>query len=165
MAGMDTWLPPDGIKGRRPDLDRRPGAVGRGFSIVEGGRANVRPRARAGHFLITGSRVIGAPVFGVDDERLGKVMDISIDKLSGEVMYVLLAVGGLFGFGGRFHPIPWSHFKYVAVRGGYQLPFDRSQIRAMTGLRRDELDRCGAGDRALWERQAYCNAFVSHPLY
>jgi len=162
---MDRWLPPDGLKGPNPKLDRRPGALGRGFSVVDGGRAGLRRRDRGSHFLITSSRVIGAPVFGVDDERLGKVSDISIDKLSGEVMYVLLAVGGLFGFGGRFHPIPWPHFKYVALRGGYQLPFDRSQIRAMTGLRREELDLCGAGDRALWERQACCNAFVNHPLY
>jgi sporulation protein YlmC with PRC-barrel domain len=162
---MDRWLPPDGLKGLRPDLDRRPGAIGRGFRVVEGGRANVHRRAHAGHFLITGSRIIGAPVFGADDKRLGSVLDISIDKLSGEVMYVLLAVGGLFGFGARFDPIPWSHFKYVAVRGGYQLPFDRSQIRAMTGLRREELDCCGAGDRALWELQPYCNAYVNHPLY
>jgi sporulation protein YlmC with PRC-barrel domain len=162
---MDRWLPPDGLKGRSPELDRRRGAIGRGFSVVEGGRASLRRRDRARHFLVTGSRIIGAPVFSIDDERLGTVSDISIDKLSGEVVYLLLAVGGRFGFGGRFHPIPWSDFKYVATRGGYQLPFDRSQIRAMTGLRRDELGCCGAGDRALWERQSYCNAFLSHPLY
>jgi hypothetical protein len=138
---------------------------GRGLSVVRGGPSDTARRVRAGHSLITGRRVIGAPVFGINEERLGKVLDISIEKTSGQVHYVLLAVGGFLGFGGRVHPLPWSDFRYEAGREGYRLPFDRTQIAAMTGLGRDELEWCGGGDAALRQREAYSNVYVGHPLY
>ena len=156
---------PTGRRGAFTARDASAGLRGRGLRVVRGGRTGTAPRARPGRFLIAGGRVIGAPVFGVDDERLGKVLDISIEKTTGQVHYVLLAVGGFLGFGGRVHPLPWADFTYEAGRGGYRLPFDRPQIAAMTGLRREELEWCGAGDAALREREAYSNVYVGHPLY
>jgi len=166
MNNINEWLAAKDGKGAYASASNgRARPRGRGLSVVPGGRSDTERRVRAGHFLITGGRVIGAPVFGINDERLGKVLDISIEKASGQVHYVLLAVGGFLGFGGRVHPLPWSDFKYEAGRGGYQLPFDRTQIAAMTGLGRDELEWCGAGNAALRLREAYSNVYVGHPLY
>ncbi|WP_372785978.1 PRC-barrel domain-containing protein [Phenylobacterium sp.] len=166
MRNIDEWLAPQDGKGGNPaGSDRRSRAEGRGLPVLPGGRTGPARRARAGHFLITGTRVIGASVFGINDERLGRVLDVSIEKASGQIHYVLLAVGGFLGFGGRVHPLPWSDFKYETGRGGYRLPFDRPQIAAMTGLGHDELEWCGAGDRAQREREAYSNVYVGHPFY
>jgi hypothetical protein len=166
MQNINEWLTAqDGKAARGSTGDAQARLRSRGLSVVRGGRSDLERRVRAGHFLITGGRVIGAPVFGINDERLGKVLDISIEKTSGQVHYVLLAVGGFLGFGGRVHPLPWSDFKYEAGRGGYRLPFDRTQISAMTGLGREELEWCGGGNAALRQHQAYSNVYVGHPLY
>jgi len=165
MKNRNEWLTAKDGKGAYGSTSEVQARLrGRGLSVVRGGRLDTERRVRAGHFLITGRRVIGAPVFGINDERLGKVLDISIEKTSGQVHYVLLAVGGFLGFGGRVHPLPWPDFKYEAGRGGYRLPFDRTQIAAMTGLRRDELEWCGGGNAALRLREAYSNVYVGHPL-
>jgi hypothetical protein len=165
MNNINEWLTANDGKGAyRVGSDVQARLRGRGLSVVRGGRPDTGRRVRAGHFLITGGRVIGAPVFGLNDERLGKILDISIEKTSGQVHYVLLAVGGFLGLGGRVHPLPWSDFKYAAGRRGYRLPFDRSQIAAMTGLGRDELEWCGAGHPAPPQTEAY-NVYLGHPLY
>jgi hypothetical protein len=169
MPNINEWLTGECGKGGKraypAQTDVQARVRGRTLSVVRGGRSDTARRVRAGHFLITGGRVIGAAVFGVNDERLGKVLDVSIEKTSGQVHYVLLAVGGFLGIGGRVHPLPWADFKYEPGRGGYRLPFDRAQISAMTGLGSDELEWCGAGNEALRQGEAYGSVYVGHPLY
>src|SRR6516164_1779052 len=38
----------------------------------------------------------GAEVYGVNDEKLGKIEDVIFDHTSGEIRYVVLNTGGLF---------------------------------------------------------------------
>jgi sporulation protein YlmC with PRC-barrel domain len=98
------------------------------------------------HALITASRVRGTPVFNRQGERIGHVEDLSIDKVTGQVQYALLAFGGFLGLGDRFHPLPWSLLEYDTHRGGYVVPLDRPELEKTPHYAKDELESFGAGE-------------------
>ena len=98
------------------------------------------------HPLITAGRVNDTPVFDRDGQRMGHVDDLSIDKVSGRVLHVLLSFGGFLGIGERFHVLPWSVLTYDAERQGYVISLDRSELERAPSYTRDDLERFGAGE-------------------
>ena len=116
-----------------------------------------------GHRLVTAGRVGATPVFDNAGDRIGRVFDISIDKSSGKVTHVLLGVGGFFGFGQRFRPLPWALFTYAPHLRGYTLPFSRAALAAMPSLDRDDLEWCGAGCSSPFQ-YAYVNSYMDLPF-
>jgi len=80
------------------------------------------------HRLILGSRVDGTPVFNKAGDRIGHVDDLSIERVSGKVVYAIMSFGGFLGIGERFHPIPWSLLDYDREQGGYIVPLDRAAL-------------------------------------
>jgi|SRR6185312_10789001 len=117
-----------------------------------------------GHLLVTAGRVRRAVVYDSAGVRVGRVLDVAIEKHSGRVVHVLLATGGVLGVGRRFHPLPWGVFRYAQDRRGYCLPFTRAQLQAAPRLRRDELEWCGAGARSPFD-SAYCHAYFDLPAF
>lgn len=101
--------------------------------------------ANPAHSLITASRVKGTPVFNRDGERIGHIEDLSIDKVSGEVRFALLAFGGFLGLSDRFHPLPWSALAYDTDRHGYVVPMDKPELEETAHYSKDQLESFGAG--------------------
>jgi len=85
--------------------------------------------AATDHALILSSRVNGTPVFDRAGNRLGHVDDLSIDKMSGRVLYAIMSFGGFLGIGERFHPVPWALLDYDPGRGGFVVPLDRNILK------------------------------------
>ena len=81
------------------------------------------------HALILSSRVNGTPVFDRAGNRLGHVDDLSIDKVSGRVLYAIMSFGGFLGIGERFHPVPWGLLDYAPGHGGFVVPLDRNILK------------------------------------
>jgi hypothetical protein len=100
------------------------------------------------HPLITASRVNGTPVYNSDGEKIGHVDDLSIDKVSGQVIYALLSFGGFLGIGERFHPLPWDVLDYDTSKDGYVVPLTKAELEAAPTYSRDELEAFGGGDRS-----------------
>ena len=98
------------------------------------------------HALITASRVHGTPVFNRAGERIGHIEDLSIDKVSGQVRYALLAFGGFLGIGDRFHPLDWSLLEYDTRRNGYVVPLEKPELERTPHYAKDELEPFGAGE-------------------
>jgi len=98
---------------------------------------------RSDHKLILSSRVNGTAVFNRAGERIGHVDDLSIEKLSGKVVYAILSFGGFLGIGEKFHPIPWSLLDYEPERGGYVVPLDKAELTAAPYYDRYELTALG----------------------
>lgn len=98
------------------------------------------------HDLIMSSRVTGAAVFNPGGDRIGHVHDLSVHKVSGQVIYAIMSFGGFLGIGERYHPVPWSMLDYDVERGGYVVPLDKAAIEAAPSLDRAELEALGAGD-------------------
>ncbi len=80
------------------------------------------------HHLIAASRVQGAPVFGAEGKRLGKIEDIMLDKATGKATYALMGHDGFLGVGEQFYPLPWSMLTYDEKRHGYVAPITQKQL-------------------------------------
>jgi sporulation protein YlmC with PRC-barrel domain len=80
------------------------------------------------HPLILAERVNGTSVFSTTGEKIGKLEDVAIEKVSGHVAYAIIGFGSFLGLGERFHAIPWGMLTYDEGRGGYVIPCDRDQL-------------------------------------
>lgn len=83
------------------------------------------------HQLIASDKVEGTNVFDSKGEKLGTVRKVMIGKRDGQVRYVVMGFGGLFGMGEDNYPLPWDALDYDTTLGGYK----------MRSLSRDDLDR------------------------
>ena len=79
--------------------------------------------------LIGSDKVEGTAVYGGDDERIGSIERVMIDKISGKVAYVVLGFGGFLGIGDDHYPLPWQSLKYDTNLGGYVTGITESQLK------------------------------------
>jgi hypothetical protein len=86
--------------------------------------------------LIAAGKVVGTSVYGPDHVHIGEVADIMIRKVSGQVAYAVLSVGGFLGLGARHCALPWQMLKYDTGLGGFVVPT----------LTRDRLERAPVYD-------------------
>jgi sporulation protein YlmC with PRC-barrel domain len=56
--------------------------------------------------LIGSDKVEGTDVYGSNNEKVGSVERVMIDKRSGQVSYAVLAFGGFLGMGEDHYPLP-----------------------------------------------------------
>jgi hypothetical protein len=80
--------------------------------------------------LIASDKVEGTAVYGPDQNKIGTVERVMIDKLSGKVAYAVISYGGFLGMGEEYYPTPWSNLKYDTNLEGYLVNFTRDQIEA-----------------------------------
>jgi sporulation protein YlmC with PRC-barrel domain len=78
--------------------------------------------------LIAADMVKGTNVYNADNEELGTVDDIMIDKISGKAIYAIMSFGGFLGIGEKYHPLPWSTLTYDESKGGYVVNLDRKML-------------------------------------
>lgn len=89
--------------------------------------------------FVTSERVKGAVVISADGEKLGKIEEIAIDKVSGAVAYAILGQGGLFGMGEHYRPVPWADLRYDTERKAFTVPHSRAEVERMAALPADDL--------------------------
>lgn len=107
------------------------------------------------HKLILGSRVEGTPVFNKSGETIGHIDDLSIERVSGKVVYAIMSFGGFLGIGEKFHPIPWSLLDYDVERGGYVVPLDKAELSKAPHYERDELVALGGPSHQRYGERIY----------
>jgi hypothetical protein len=78
--------------------------------------------------LVASDRVEGTAVYGADQQKIGSIERVMIDKLSGKVAYAVLSYGGFLGIGDDHYPTPWSSLKYDTSLGGYLIGITREQL-------------------------------------
>ena len=71
--------------------------------------------------LIASDRVEGTAVYDRDGEKIGTVRKLMLGKIDGQVRYVVMGSGGLFGFGEDDVPLPWDALDFDTELGGYKL--------------------------------------------
>ncbi|MDB5559274.1 MAG: photosystem reaction center subunit [Enterovirga sp.] len=78
--------------------------------------------------LIASSKVEGTAVFDRSGEQVGTVYNFMVDKVSGQVAYVVMSFGGFLGIGESYHPLPWRALTYDTRLGGYVVDIDKDQL-------------------------------------
>lgn len=91
------------------------------------------------HPLIPADRVNGTDVVGKTGEKLGKIEDVAIEKVSGDVAYAILSFGGVLGIGARYHPVPWKLLKYDTDRRAYVVPMSKGDLEQAPMIDEQEL--------------------------
>ncbi|HEU5274044.1 MAG TPA: PRC-barrel domain-containing protein [Xanthobacteraceae bacterium] len=79
--------------------------------------------------LIGSDKVDGTAVYGADNQRIGKIERVMIDKLSGKVAYAVLSFGGFLGMGEDYYPVPWPTMKYDTELGGYRVNLTADKLQ------------------------------------
>ena len=69
--------------------------------------ANVDTRRETAS-LIGSDKVEGTAVYGTDQQSIGSVQRVMIDKVSGKVAYAVVSFGGFLGMGEEYFPMPWK---------------------------------------------------------
>ncbi|HET6534653.1 MAG TPA: PRC-barrel domain-containing protein [Sphingomicrobium sp.] len=71
--------------------------------------------------MIASDKVEGTSVFDSNGEEVGTVRKLMIGKMDGQVRYVVMGMGGMFGFGEDSFPLPWDGLDYDTRLDGYKL--------------------------------------------
>ncbi|KTC99330.1 MULTISPECIES: PRC-barrel domain-containing protein [Legionella] len=87
--------------------------------------------------IVNANDVIGAEVRNLQDEDLGKIEALMIDKLDGHVAYVVLSFGGLFGMGDKLFALPWSTFSYDKENECYIINISKERLKNSPGFDKD----------------------------
>ena len=98
------------------------------------------------HPLIPADRVNGTDVYNQEGDRLGKIEDVAIEKVSGEVAYAILSFGGVLGLGAKFHPVPWKLLKFDEDKRAYVIPLSKADLEKAPMI--DEKQLSGWTDEA-----------------
>src|SRR5271167_3541734 len=79
--------------------------------------------------LIGSDKVEVAAVYGADDQKIGTVQRVMLDKVSGKEAYAVVSFGGFLGMGEDYYPMPWPNMKYDTNLGGYRVGITESQLK------------------------------------
>ena len=88
--------------------------------------------------LIASDRVEGTAVYGANDEKIGSIARIMIEKTSGQVSYAVLGFGGFLGIGDDYYPLPWHSLKYDTRLGGYRTGVTVEQLKGAPKYETDD---------------------------
>jgi hypothetical protein len=87
--------------------------------------------------LIGSDKVEGTAVYGADQNKIGSIERVMIDKKSGRVSYAVLSFGGFLGIGDDHYPLPWQSLKYDTSLGGYVTGVTEAQLKDAPHYRND----------------------------
>ena len=80
------------------------------------------------HTLISSELIRGTKVYNFAGDHLGTVINVMIDKISGQVAYAVMSFGGFLGIGEKYHPLPWGVLDYEVSKGGYVVDLDKRTL-------------------------------------
>ena len=106
---------------------------------------------------ISAQRVQGTAVYNLEGQRIGRIDDLIIEKVSGLTSYAVLCYAdGLHAGGARF-PIPWCCLRYDVTRKGYVV--DESELAAAP-----QIDHGRYGEGLPWREGAFAH-WVAPPYW
>ncbi len=87
--------------------------------------------------LIAAGALLERRVDGRGGRRLGKVVEVMLVAGKGEIAYVVVATGGLLGFGERLHAVDWCDFRIDPWNGTLSLDADAGAFADRDGFDKD----------------------------
>ncbi|MBA4695894.1 MAG: PRC-barrel domain-containing protein [Legionella sp.] len=84
--------------------------------------------------IVKSGEIIGAKVFNADNQKLGEIAEIVIDKQTGRISYLVLDFGGFLGIGNKFFAVPWNLFLYNQEKDYFLLNVDKQRLKDAPGF-------------------------------
>ena len=78
--------------------------------------------------------VIGVYVKNPQEEDLGKICEIMLDKVSGRVAYAVLESGTFLGMGGKLFALPWNSLNYDPNKECFIVNIDSQKLKNAEGF-------------------------------
>jgi len=95
---------------------------------------------KSGHTqAIRAKSVIGKKVRDPAGQKIGEIEDVMLDKLSNNIMFVVVGFGGFLGVAEKFHPLPWSALEYDESEGAYVVNYTKAQLQGAPAASIEEL--------------------------
>ena len=96
--------------------------------------------------VVKASEVTGVKVKNAQNEHLGEINEVVIDKSLGKVSYLVLDFGGFLGFGNKFFALPWHLVTYDANDDCFILNIDKERLKNAPGFDKDNWPNFAAAD-------------------
>lgn len=93
--------------------------------------------------LVTATGVTNQDVYNADGDKVGWLDEVVIEKMTGQVAYVVLAVGGFLGIGERYHRLAWDRLTYDEAKNGFNIDLTGDQMREAPHFSREEVKARG----------------------
>ncbi|PTQ12386.1 photosystem reaction center subunit H [Sphingomonas oleivorans] len=88
--------------------------------------------------LAAADRVTGTAVHARDGRKLGTIHSFIVDKLTGQIAFAVLSIGGFLGLGQKYHPLPWELLAYDEFKDGYVVNVDLERLHGSPSYRPDD---------------------------
>ena len=90
-----------------------------------------------GTYPLISARVDDTLVFDVDARKLGALHAVHIHRVTGQVEYALLSLGGFLGLGQSYHPVPFRTLRFDEKLGGYVVAISKALLDGGPSYRPD----------------------------
>lgn len=87
--------------------------------------------------IVKADDVVGVEVKNPQNEDLGKVEAVMLDKYDGTVRYVVLSFGGFLGMGDKLFAMPWEVFSYNEDKDCFIINVDKETLKHSPGFDKD----------------------------
>ncbi|NGZ94593.1 MAG: photosystem reaction center subunit H [Nitrospira sp. WS110] len=84
--------------------------------------------------IVKGSKMIGKSVQTMTGKEIGKIEDLAIDELDGQVRYVVLSFGGILGLGEKYFAIPWEALHLSDNKNHFALAVTEKELEQAPGF-------------------------------
>ncbi|MCA0403236.1 MAG: PRC-barrel domain-containing protein [Proteobacteria bacterium] len=87
--------------------------------------------------IVRAEDVIGVEVANQQGENLGEIKELMLDKINGQVAYVVLSFGGFLGMGNKLFALPWHMFSYNQPQGKFIINVAKDKLEKSPGFDKD----------------------------
>lgn len=102
--------------------------------------------------IVQTEEVIGVNVKNTKGENLGEIEEIMLDKVNGNVHYVVLSFGGFLGMGDKLFALPWKILHYDKEQECFIINVEKENLKNAPGFSRDNWP--DTSDR-MWEESIF----------
>lgn len=75
------------------------------------------------------SKIIGTNVHDKQNQKLGEIKELVVDRDSGKVVYAVISMGGVMGVGDTLHAVPWRSLKRTEGEDFYRIDLDKTALQ------------------------------------
>ena len=90
--------------------------------------------------LIKSQTIVGMRVVDEKGHKVGTIREVFLDQRTGTIRFAVLEAGGLFGAGGKFHPVPWRLLRFDDKGEAVVSSFERDRLKDAPAYDREQLN-------------------------